>query len=545
MIGKDRFCITGGDRFGKRNPGLAAVVIHFHRNGYRRGQFVSAKKERIERLLRVVLGAKAEQGIVINVLAFQAVQRLKVPHHKNIRNPRPGIKANGFAGRFSPLFLTKPGAVTRLKHSGLLHLMLIRREQKHVAGLDFKLAPLFADAAFTKQQDLSALTQGANRDRPFFQGDRDGLGKSFGRIGTIGKRCHHVIIFPESPHGQAGRVIALPARNLPYNEAMTNDLSSSVKQCSAVLVIHGGAGTIRSEIFPPHLESEYRAALEAALRAGYAALMAPDGTALNGVETAVRYLEDCPLFNAARGAVFTHEGRNEMDAAIMDGATGRAGAVTGVTTVRNPVTLARAILEQSPFVMLAGKGAEEFAAHIDIDLVDPEYFRTEDRWRQLQTQLAREAESGTPTMSLSEDNKFGTVGAVAVDRSGNVAAATSTGGMTNKRFGRIGDSPVIGAGTWADNATCAVSATGHGEFFIRCAVAHDIAARIAYGGRSVAQAAHEVIQERLPSVGGDGGVIAIDAHGNATLPFNTEGMYRGYITAEGDIRIGIYQEPER
>ena len=171
---------------------------------------------------------------------------------------------------------------------------------------------------------------------------------------------------------------------------MTNDLSSSPKQCPAVLVIHGGAGTIRSEILPPHLESEYRAALQAALQDGYAALMAPGGTALNGVETAVRSLEDCPLFNAARGAVFTHEGRNEMDAAIMDGATGKAGAVTGVTTVRNPVALARAILEQSPFVMLAGKGAEEFATRVGVERASPEYFRTEDRWRQLQTQLARE-----------------------------------------------------------------------------------------------------------------------------------------------------------
>ncbi len=321
---------------------------------------------------------------------------------------------------------------------------------------------------------------------------------------------------------------------------MTNAFPS--EPIPAVLVIHGGAGTIRSEILTPRLEADYTAALEEALRVGYAALMSAQGTALDGVEAAVRYLEDCPLFNAARGAVFTHEGNNEMDAAIMDGASGKAGAVTGVTTVRNPVTLARAILEQSPFVMLAGKGAEAFATHVGVERADPEYFRTEDRWQQLQTQLAREAESGTPTMSLSEDNKFGTVGAVAVDRKGNVAAATSTGGMTNKRFGRIGDSPIIGAGTWADNATCAVSATGHGEFFIRYAAAHDIAARMAYGGRGVAQAAHEVINERLRAVGGEGGVIAIDSHGNATLPFNTEGMYRGYITAEGAISVGIFRE---
>jgi beta-aspartyl-peptidase (threonine type) len=258
----------------------------------------------------------------------------------------------------------------------------------------------------------------------------------------------------------------------------------------------------------------------------------------------VRFLEDCPLFNSGRGSVFTHEGRIEMDAAVMEGATGRAGAITGVTTVRNPVTLARAVLERSPFVMLSGAGAEEFAAAAGLKREEPEYFHTEERWQQLQTLLRRESGSAELVMSLSEDNKFGTVGAVAVDREGNLAAATSTGGMTNKRFGRIGDSPIIGAGTWAENTTCAVSATGHGEFFIRNAVAHDIAARMAYGGRGVAEAAHEVIHDRLKSVGGDGGVIAIDSQSNATMPFNTTGMYRGYITADGKTTVAIFRNPK-
>lgn len=346
-----------------------------------------------------------------------------------------------------------------------------------------------------------------------------------------------------------GEISKTQQENLPYNTRMTTfELASSAKSgvhsVRAVLVIHGGAGTILEEVLTPQLEKEFLAALEAALRTGYAALQTPEGTALDSVEAAVRFLEDCPLFNSGRGAVFTHEGRIEMDAALMDGATGKAGAITGVTTVRNPVTLARAVLERSPFVMLSGSGAEEFATRAGVERADPEYFRTDERWQQLQTQLRRESDDSELVMSLSEDNKFGTVGAVAVDANGNVAAATSTGGMTNKRFGRIGDSPIIGAGTWAENATCAVSATGHGEFFIRNVAAHDIAARMAYGGRTVSQAAHEVIQERLKAVGGDGGVIAIDAKGNATMPFNTTGMYRGYITADGETTVAIFRDPD-
>jgi beta-aspartyl-peptidase (threonine type) len=357
------------------------------------------------------------------------------------------------------------------------------------------------------------------------------------RVTTLLYFPHHRAVKQDSPHGREG--------SLPYNTRMTNSfpMPSGTKEHAgvrAVLVVHGGAGAIHRENLTPQREAEHLGALEAALRAGFEALHAQGGSALDGVEAAVRYLEDCPLFNAGRGSVFTHDGRNEMDAAVMEGGTGMAGAVAGVTTVRNPVALARAVLEHSPFVMLAGAGAEAFAAARGMPRTEPEYFHTEERFQQLQTQLRREAESDVPTVSLSEDNKFGTVGAVAVDGAGNVAAATSTGGMTNKRYGRIGDAPVIGAGTWAENATCAVSATGHGEYFIRHAAAHDIAARMAYGGRTVAQAAHEVIHTRLKEAGGAGGVIAIDAQGNATLPFNTSGMYRGYVTADGEIRVAIY-----
>jgi len=252
------------------------------------------------------------------------------------------------------------------------------------------------------------------------------------------------------------------------------------------LVIHGGAGTILRWNLTPELEAACLAGLKTALRAGFDALRAShrENPALDAVEAAVRVLEDDPLFNAGRGAVFTADGKNELDAAVMDGRTGRAGAVAGVTTVRNPVTLARAVMERTPFVLLAGSGADALAHELGLERVDPPYFWTETRWKQLEAQQRREREQGVSladAISLSEDNKFGTVGAVACDGRGHVAAATSTGGMTNKRYGRVGDSPLIGAGTWAEDATCAVSATGHGEYFIRLAVAHDIAARIKYG----------------------------------------------------------------
>ncbi len=309
------------------------------------------------------------------------------------------------------------------------------------------------------------------------------------------------------------------------------------------LAVHGGAGTILRENLSPEMEAACRAGLETALRAGWARLQS-GASAVDAVEAAVRVLEDDPLFNAGRGAVFTSDGRNEMDAALMDGRTRSAGAVAGAQTARNPVTLARAVMERTPFVLVSGAGADALASELGLETVPPSYFWTEARWAQLLKQREREAADGGAngiTMSLSEDNKWGTVGAVARDTSGALAAATSTGGMTNKRYGRIGDSPLIGAGTWADNATCAVSATGHGEYFIRNAVAHDIAARIAYGGQTVQEAANIMVNGALVEVGGDGGVIALDAHGRAALPFNSAGMYRGWITKDGAVSVAIYR----
>jgi len=316
---------------------------------------------------------------------------------------------------------------------------------------------------------------------------------------------------------------------------------------NVALVVHGGAGTILRQNLTAELEAACLAGLTAALRTGFDALRESEAEnpALDAAEAAVRMLEDDPLFNAGKGAVFTADGINELDAAVMDGRTGRAGAVAGVTTVRNPITLARAVMERTPFVLIAGAGADALAAEFGLEIVDPPYFFTETRWKQLEALQKRERAEGSTfldAVSLSEDNKFGTVGAVACDGRGNVAAATSTGGMTNKRYGRVGDSPIIGAGTWADNATCAVSATGHGEYFLRLAVAHDIAARMRYAGSGLTEAAYAVVNDALAEAGGDGGVIAIDARGNAALPFNTAGMYRGYITWSGEVAAAIYAD---
>lgn len=321
-----------------------------------------------------------------------------------------------------------------------------------------------------------------------------------------------------------------------------------------MLVVHGGAGTITRASMTPELEQQYRAGLERALRTGHAVL-ARGGSSLDAVEAAVRVLEDDPLFNAGKGAVFTHEGRNELDAAIMDGATKKAGAIAGVTIIRNPITAARAVMEKSPHVMMIGHGAEMFATKMGLEVVDPSYFWTERRWKSLQRELMKEQQATpqaaneslarTPRLAESEwpdDRKFGTVGAVAVDQRGNLAAATSTGGMTNKQYGRVGDVPIIGAGTYAENESCAVSATGHGEFFIRWTVAHDIAALVKYRGLTVAQAAGEVIHRKLAPVKGEGGVIAIDAKGNFAMPFNSEGMYRGWIGADGVPHVDIFKD---
>ena len=304
-----------------------------------------------------------------------------------------------------------------------------------------------------------------------------------------------------------------------------------------VLVIHGGAGVIRKDL-TPEKEKLVRADLEAALAAGYAVLK-DGGASLDAVTKAILVLEDSPRFNAGKGAVFTHDGKNELDAAIMDGATLRAGAIAGMHRVKNPVLLARAVMEKSPHVFLTGDGAEEFAKTAGIELVDPSYFRTDERWNQLQEALKEEAKG--QQSSLGRAIHYGTVGAVALDQQGHLAAATSTGGMTDKRWGRIGDSPIIGAGTYA-NAHCAVSATGWGEYYIRASAAHDICARVEYQRKSIAQASKEVVLDVIPKLGGDGGVIALDAEGNFATPFNTDGMYRAWIDRDGKMHVAILPE---
>ena len=300
------------------------------------------------------------------------------------------------------------------------------------------------------------------------------------------------------------------------------------------IAIHGGAGTLPRADMSADAERRYRAGLKEAIDAGFAELVS-GGTSLDAVTRAVVLLEDNPLFNAGRGAVFTLDGRNELDASIMDGSTLKAGAVCGVTRIRNPVQLARAVMERSEQVMLAGTGAEEFAAAQGFAFVPQSYFYTPERWMQLER--IRSGDAGLSALTISH---IGTVGAVAVDAQGRLAAATSTGGMTGKRYQRIGDSPIIGAGTYADDRSCAVSATGHGEVFIRTVVAHDICARMRFGGRKIGEAVREVVLGELPALGGEGGVIAIDARGEIAIEFNSEGMFRASRRQGEEMQIGIY-----
>lgn len=306
----------------------------------------------------------------------------------------------------------------------------------------------------------------------------------------------------------------------------------------AVLLIHGGAGVVRSEMTAAD-EVAVRAALELALRKGHEQLAAGK-PALDAVTAAITILEDDPHFNAGKGAVFTHDGKNELDSSLMDGASLKAGAVAGVHTVKNPILLARAVMERSEHVMMVGQGAEIFAKEQGVTLVDPSYFRTEKRWQQLQKALKEEA-SGQAHADLETAKHFGTVGAVALDQQGRLAAGTSTGGMTNKRYGRVGDSPLIGAGTYA-NAHCAVSGTGWGEFYIRAAAAHDICARMTYLKETPQQAGEAVINQVIPKLGGDGGAIVLGADGAIGTPFNTEGMYRGWIGADGVPHVALYSD---
>jgi beta-aspartyl-peptidase (threonine type) len=321
--------------------------------------------------------------------------------------------------------------------------------------------------------------------------------------------------------------------------AVATPLGAAEPDGPVAIAIHAGAGTINRDDLSEPLEAEIRAKLEEAARAGHRVL-SNGGTALDAVTTAVTLLEDAPYFNAGRGAVFNAEGQNELDASIMDGATLNAGAVAGVHNVRNPVLLARKVMTDSVHVMLVGSGAEAFAREQGLRFEDDAYFRTERRWEQLMKARARANE--TVHTDPKPEPWLSTVGAVARDGSGNLAAATSTGGMTNKRWGRVGDVPVIGAGTYADNASCAVSATGHGEFFIRATVARDICARMEYTGVSLQEAADQVVMHKLVEMGGSGGIIAVDPQGDVSLTFNSPGMYRASVNAHGEIFVGIYKD---
>jgi L-asparaginase / beta-aspartyl-peptidase len=301
------------------------------------------------------------------------------------------------------------------------------------------------------------------------------------------------------------------------------------------LALHGGAGSLPRADMSEKQEQRYRSGLSEALSAGYAVLES-GGSSLDAVTRAVVLLENNPLFNAGHGAVFTLEGHNELDASIMEGSTLKAGAICGVTRIKNPIELARAVMEQSEYVLLCGVGAENFALSRGFEFVPQIYFFTQARWQQLER-----IRGGDTNLSALTISHIGTVGAVALDERGRLAAATSTGGMTGKRFGRIGDSPLIGAGTYADNRSCAVSATGHGEVFIRAAVAHDIGARMRYARRDLAQAVREVVLEELPALRGEGGVIAIDCQGEIAMEFNSEGMFRASRKAGGEPEIHIYR----
>jgi beta-aspartyl-peptidase (threonine type) len=314
------------------------------------------------------------------------------------------------------------------------------------------------------------------------------------------------------------------------------------------LAIHGGAGTILKSLMTEELELEYRNGLRNALEIGWGILQ-KGGNALEAVEAAVCELENFPLFNAGRGSVFTHDGKNEMDAAIMDGKTLDAGAVAFVKNIKNPIMLARLVMEKTAHILLAGDGANRFAREMELEIADDAYFYTEHRYQQLlkardegvvQLDHTVEEPELVEGATFPDEKKFGTVGAVACDSNGNLAAATSTGGMTNKKYGRIGDTPIIGAGTYAENQTCAVSCTGHGEFFMAGVTAYDVAARMKYKNIDIVKAAEETV-EHLTKIGGEGGFIAVDSFGNVAMPFNSEGMYRGFVTSSDELTVKNYR----
>jgi L-asparaginase / beta-aspartyl-peptidase len=314
------------------------------------------------------------------------------------------------------------------------------------------------------------------------------------------------------------------------------------------IIIHGGAGTILKKNMTDEMEATYKAKLEEAIKVGYT-ILKNGGTSTDAVLKTIQVMEESPLFNAGKGAVFTNAGTNELDASFMDGKTLNAGAVAGVKDVKSPIELAIKIMTDSEHVMLSGEGASAFAKEKGLDIVNPSYFYTEDRFQSLQkilnqekTELDHDAKKATFYDSNIKDSKFGTVGCVALDKNGNIAAGTSTGGMTNKRWGRIGDAPIIGSGTYANNNTCGVSSTGWGEYFIRSQVAYDISAQMEYQKKSLKEATKDVIQNKLSKLGGTGGVVALDKNGNMSFEFNTEGMYRASMDDKGELIIKIYKE---
>ena len=316
--------------------------------------------------------------------------------------------------------------------------------------------------------------------------------------------------------------------------------NENMEPANYAMVIHGGAGTILKKNMTDELEKQYLAKLNEALDIGEK-ILKNGGTSQEAVVATIKLMENSPLFNAGKGAVFTNQETNEMDASIMEGKTLNAGAVGGVTNIKNPITAALAVMDHSEHVFMVGQGAEQFAQLQGCETVDPSYFKTDRRWSSLMRIKEKEAKEMKKNMTELSESKHGTVGAVALDKAGNITAATSTGGMTNKRYNRVGDSPIIGAGTYADNETCGVSCTGHGEYFIRYAVAHDVSAGMRYGDKDLKSASKEVIHGRMKAAGGTGGLIALDKYGNIAMPFNTAGMYRGYVTEKERV-VKIYEE---
>jgi beta-aspartyl-peptidase (threonine type) len=352
------------------------------------------------------------------------------------------------------------------------------------------------------------------------------------------------------------------------DESVEVDTVESEVTNDFAIVIHGGAGTIKKENMTPELEKQYNEKLTEAVKAGHS-ILKNGGTAMDAVEASIRIMEDSPLFNSGKGAVFTHDGINSLDASFMDGKTLNAGGVAGSTIVKNPISLARKVMTDSEHVLLSGAGADDFAKSLtasNIEIVENSYFYTENRFQSLQRVLEQEIENQKQNENQKQaatenkkckqqhladleildpfikDSKYGTVGCVALDKNGNIAAGTSTGGMTNKKYGRIGDSPIIGSGTYANNATCGVSSTGHGEYFIRAQVAYDISALMEYGGMTLEQATEKVIQEKLKNLGGTGGVVALDHLGNISMEFNTPGMYRASMNDKDELIVKMYKE---